>query len=160
MNKKKVIIVSVIVLLIIAIIGILFGVFKGRKNEEEQQEMQTKQEEQIKNVDTYIGELSDGTKINTNAKMNTPSNVGEISLDNIRLTVKNGITTFRANTTNKGASKTELKNITLSLLDEEGKELVKAKGIMQGLEVGESKELGISITSNYINAYGYKIMED
>lgn len=160
MNRKKIIIVSIVILLIIAILGILFAVFKGGKNEEEQQEIETKQEEQIKNVDTYIGELNDGTKINTNAKMNTPSNLGEISLDNIRLTVKNGITTFRANATNKGKSKTELKNVTLILLDEEGKELVKAKGIMQGLEVGESKELGISITSNYINACGYKIMEN
>ncbi|MBO5004822.1 MAG: hypothetical protein J6D03_06225 [Clostridia bacterium] len=160
MNKNKIIIVSVIILLIIAIIGILFVVFKGEKNEEKQQVIQTKQEEQIKNVDTYIGELSDGTKINTNAKMNTPSNLGNLSIDNIRLTLKNGITTFRANVTNKGESATKLKKVKLSLTDKDGKELVKANGIIQEIKEGEAKEIAISITSDYINACGYKLIED
>ena len=46
------------------------------------------------------------------------------------------------------------------LKDKDGKELVSAKGLISSLNADESKELAISITSNYIDACGYEIVED
>lgn len=157
--KKKIIII-VLILLVIISVGIIYTQVKTKKIENEPSNEEVEQKSQITQVDTYIGELQDGSKINTNAKMNAPKELGNLKLDNIRLTLKNGITTFRADVTNNGENKTELKNVTLKLLDENGKELVSAKGIINEIERGKSQELAISITSNYINACGYEVVEN
>ena len=157
--KKKIIIVLML-LVIILVVGIVYVKVENKKVENQPNNVETKQESQITQVDGFIGELSDGTKINTNAKMNEPKDVGNFRLDNIRLTLKNGITTFRANVTNKTENKTELESVTLKLLDENGEELVSVKGIINEIESGKSEELAISITSNYINACGYEVIED
>ena len=159
MNKKKVIIAVVILLIIIAISCIGFALLNNKKSDEQPDE-EVKQESEIKQVDTYIGELRDGSKINTNANMNIATTLGNLSVDNIRLTFKNGVTTFRANVTNNGGDKTKLKSVTLTLLDENGDKLVSAKGVINVLDIGASQELAISITSDYINACGYEIVED
>lgn len=39
-------------------------------------------------MDSYIGKLSDGSQINTNAKMNKSKDLGNLQLTNIRLTLK------------------------------------------------------------------------
>lgn len=161
MKKKKIIIGIIILLIATIIIVVAIKTAKGGKETKSPEPItETKQESQIKQVNTYIGELSDGAKINTNAKVNEPSSLGDLSIDNIRLTLKNGITTFRANVTNNGTTKTELKNINLSLLDEEGKEIVNANGVITPIEASQSQELAISITSNYIDASSYKITEE
>lgn len=161
MKKKRMLLFVVIAIIIILVIcAIIFISKKENKSEEETHNINTKLESEITQVDTYIGQLEDGTKINTNAKMNATTTIGNLSIDNIRLTLKNGVTTFRANVTNNGENKTELKSVTLILLGENGEKLVSAKGLISQIEKGESQELAISITSDYINAYGYEIIED
>lgn len=160
MKKRKIVILVLILLVISLGIGAIIMGLKTKKTDNQPNNEKIKQESQITQVDTYIGELQDGSKINTNAKMNEPKELGNLKFDNIRLTLKNGITTFRANVTNNGENKTELKTITLKLLDENGNELVSAKGIINEIEKGKTQELAISITSNYINACGYEIVEN
>ena len=147
--------------MVIAIIVASVGIVKNKdKNKaQEQQNEDVKQELQISNIENYVGELNDGSKISTNANMNQESDLGDLHLSNIRLTLKNGVTTFRAIVTNNGNNKTELKNITLKLFDENNNELVSAKGILNEIESGANQELAISITSNYINANSYKVSE-
>lgn len=162
MNKKnlKIIIILTVIVLAIAIIIYCFAK-KNIKNTENSNinNGTTTMESEIKKVGEFTGELSDGTKINTNASMNATSTLGDLQIENIRLTLKNGVTTFRASVKNAGTTKTELKNVTLILKDKDGKELVSAKGLISTLNVNESKELAISITSNYIDAYSYEIVE-
>lgn len=57
-------------------------------------------------------------------------------------------------------NKIVLKPITPKLLDENGNELVSAKGIINEIEKGKTQEHAISITSNYINACWYEIVEN
>lgn len=161
MNKKKVII-GIVILMVVAIIAIIVFKKVNNKNESgnEENTVVTNQMSQIEEVDNYKGKLSDGSYINTNAKFNEPSNLGDLFIDNIRLTLKNGVTSFRAMVTNNGENMADFKNVTLTLLDENGKELVKAKGIIPQMEAGKSQELAISVTSNYLNACGYKITEE
>lgn len=163
MNKKnlKIIIILTVIVLIIAITLYCIAKKNNKKVENPTANNETTiMESEIKKVDEFIGELSDGTKINTNAAMNVASTLGNLQVENIRLTLKNGITTFRASVKNSGTTKTELKNVTLILKDKDGKELVSAKGLISSLNADESKELAISITSNYIDACGYEIVED
>lgn len=163
MNKKnlKIIIILTVIVLIIAITLYCIAKKNNKKVENPTANNDTTiMESEIKKVDEFIGELSDGTKINTNAAMNVASTLGNLQIENIRLTLKNGITTFRASVKNSGTTKTELKNVTLILKDKDGKVLVSAKGLISSLNADESKELAISITSNYIDACGYEIVED
>lgn len=163
MNKKnlKIIIILTVIVLIITITLYCIAKKNNKKVENPTANNETTiMESEIKKVDEFIGELSDGTKINTNSAMNVASTLGNLQVENIRLTLKNGITTFRASVKNSGTTKTELKNVTLILKDKDGKELVSAKGLISSLNADESKELAISITSNYIDACGYEIVED
>lgn len=161
MNKRKILFIILVIIVVIAIIVASVGIVKNKdKNKaQEQQNEDVKQELQISNIENYVGELNDGSKISTNANMNQESDLGDLHLSNIRLTLKNGVTTFRAIVTNNGNNKTELKNITLKLFDENNNELVSAKGILNEIESGANQELAISITSNYINANSYKVSE-
>lgn len=161
MNKRKILFIILAIIVVIAIIVASVGIVKNKdKNKvQEQQTEDVKQELQISNIENYVGELNDGSKISTNANMNQESDLGDLHLSNIRLTLKNGVTTFRAIVTNNGNNKTELKNITLKLFDENNNELVSAKGILNEIESGANQELAISITSNYINANSYKVSE-
>ena len=161
MNKRKILFIILAIIVVIAIIVTSIGIVKNKdKNKaQEQQNEDVKQELQISNIENYVGELNDGSKISTNANMNQESDLGDLHLSNIRLTLKNGVTTFRAIVTNNGNNKTELKNITLKLFDENDNELVSAKGILNEIESGANQELAISITSNYINANSYKVSE-
>ena len=158
MNKKKIITIVLVVVSLIAIIGGITAVILNKKKNNNFSSSNTVQESQIKNVENFVGELDDGTKINTNAKFNAPSEVGDYSLDNIRLTLKNGITTFRATVKNNGNTKTVLKEVTLVLLNENGEEIAKAKGIINEIAPGSSQEFSTSITSDYIHACGYKLI--
>lgn len=161
MNKRKILFIILAIIVVIAIIVASVGIVKNKdKNKaQEQQNEDVKQELQISNIENYVGELNDGSKISTNANMNQESDLGDLHLSNIRLTLKNGVTTFRAIVNNNGNNKTELKNITLKLFDENNNELVSAKGILNEIESGANQELAISITSNYINANSYKVSE-
>ena len=61
--------------------------------------------------------------------------------------------------TNNGNTQTELKEVTLVLLNENGEEMTKAQGILNQAAPGASQELNISITADYIHAAGYKLSE-
>lgn len=157
--KKKILILIVVVIILVAVVGGIMAVLKNKKKIEDSSQTNVAQESQIKNVENFVGELNDGTKINTNAKFNSPSTLGEFSIKNIRLTLKNGITTFRATVTNNGTTQTELKEVILVLLNESGEEMATAHGIINKVAPGDSQELVIAITSDYIHAGGYKLIE-
>lgn len=159
MNKKKIIIIVSVVVILAVIIGGIIAAIKIKQKPSSPSPTNTVKESQIKNVKDFVGELEDGTKVNTNAKFKTPSTLGDYSIDNIRLTMKNGITTFRATATNNGNTQTELKEVTLVLLNENGEEMTKAQGILNQAAPGASQELNISITADYIHAAGYKLSE-
>ena len=45
----------------------------------------------------------------------------------------------------------------ITLLDYEGNELTTVPGIIKELEVGETTQLNISLTSDYVNAYDFRV---
>lgn len=104
--------------------------------------------------------IEDGTKVNTRIKVNEAKNVNGLLVTNIQLTEKGGLTTLLANVTNKTEQRTEFKRLKVVFLDENGKEFASTIAFLTPLEVGETTQLNTSATSNYINAYDFRVIED
>lgn len=69
------------------------------------------------------------------------------------------MTNLLADVTNKSNSKTGIKTLKITLLDIDGNELTTVTGIVNELEVNASTQLNISMTSDYINAYDFRVVE-
>lgn len=91
--------------------------------------------------------------------MTEDKKIGNLTISNIQLTTKSGMTTLLADVVNEGTTKTELKMIGVNLLNEKGETLTSVTGVIDALEPGASSQLNIAMTSNYINAYDLEIFE-
>ena len=151
-NKKTIIILVIAVILIIAVVAIYLinraGNSDGNgKNQTENQ------------VESYVQEIEDGIKVNTSTAMNTSKTLGDLLITNIQLSNRSGMTSFLADVTNNGTEATQVKTIQITLLSYDGEELAKLTGVINSLEPGETTELNIATTSNYITAYDFRIEE-
>ncbi len=106
---------------------------------------------------SYVEEIEDGVKINKSTKLNEAKEIDGLTIANIQLTTESGMTTLLADVTNHSSAKTEVKSIEITLLNEDGAELTKVTGIINALDVGESTQLNIAMTSDYVNAYDFKV---
>lgn len=148
MKKKIVSIIVIVIMIVIFAIGV--GIFLNKKD--------TPEEEIIES--SPIKELEDGTKLNTRTKLNEAKSVNGLLVSNIQLTEKDGMTTLLANVTNKTETRTEFKRLKIIFLDENGNEISSATAFLNPLEAGETTQLNASATSNYINAYDFKVVEN
>lgn len=149
-KNKKILICLIIIALIIAISTIIV------KNNKKEQDKKT--EENTVN-ESYVEEIEDGIKINKSTKLNETKEVGGLTISNIQLSKESGMTNLLADVTNKSNSKTGIKTLKITLLDIEGNELTTVTGIVNELEVNASTQLNISMTSDYINAYDFRVVE-
>ena len=78
-------------------------------------------------------------------------------ITNIQLTTKDGMTTLLADVTNNSGASTEVRPVQITLLKQDGSELVTVTGIIDKLEVGGTTQLNIAMTSNYIEAYDFQV---
>lgn len=142
------------ILLAIIIIVIIFIIFNKKKEEEEKVQESTNNLSVFDtNLGEYVKEVETGTKINISPKLNQDKKIEDLDVTNIQLTTTSGITTLIADVANNTQNATSWKNIKAVFLDENGKELFSAKGIVSSLNVGETTKLSISMSSNYIAAY-------
>ena len=149
-KNKKILICLIIIVLIIAISTIIV------KNNKKEQNKKT--EENTVN-ESYVEEIEDGIKINKSTKLNETKEVGGLTISNIQLSKESGMTNLLADVTNKSNSKTGIKTLRITLLDIDGNELTTVTGIVNELEVNASTQLNISMTSDYINAYDFRVVE-
>lgn len=149
-NKKIIIILVIAVILIIAVVAIYLINKKGSSDENENTQNE---------VESYVEEVKDGVKLNTSTAMNTSKTLGNLLITNIQLTNRSGMTNLLAEVVNNSEEATPLKTVEITLLSYDGEELVKLTGVINSLEPGESTELNIATTSNYITAYDFRIEE-
>ena len=152
-NKKsaKIVIILIIVLLVILIFLIQRN-FNRNDGEISPGQNNT--------VDSYVEEIEAGVKINKSTKLNEAKDVNGLLITNIQLTTESGMTTLLADVTNNTGSRTEVQTVNITLLDYDGKELTTVTGIIDGLEVGATTQLNIAMTSDYINAYDFKVTQN
>ena len=152
-NKNNKMIKSIMILLVIilAIIGIVFLVKNNSKEDEQNQNNETTTRP------SYVEEIESGVKINKSTKLNEAKEVSGYQITNIQLTTESGMTTLLADVTNNTANKTGVQMVDITLLDEDGKELTTVTGIIDELEAGEKTQLNIAMTSDYVNAYDFRV---
>ena len=144
-----------IVIAIILIVIVVVAVKKSRDNESIS--ATTNPDNQNTMGNSYVQEIEDGVKLNTSSKMNEAKEAGGFKFNNIQLTTKDRITTLLMDVTNISGTATELKNVEITLLDQSGNELTTVKGVITALENNASTQLNIATTSDYIEAYDFRI---
>lgn len=157
-NLREIIlcILAIVFLIVIIItIRIIFARKELKRQEIENAVIQQSQELKITNsvTEEYVKETNDGTKINTNPKLNTAKELDGLQITNIQLTSSNGITTLLADVTNNSNSATDLKEVLVEFLDKDGKELTTVNGVIMPLEKGASTKFNTSVSADYITAY-------
>ena len=147
--KKRNIIIILAVIAVIAII--IFAVNKNsNKNKGENQTEEN-------NTEKYVQVLEDGTKLNTSSELSKAKQVGAYKFENMQLTEQGSQTVLLADVTNTGSSATELQLVDVTLLDKNGKEIVKVGGIISPLQPGAKTQFNTSMTLDYANTYDFKI---
>lgn len=158
-NKK---LLKIIILIIIVIISIIICVILSRKKFKKQEDVENDIQQGITLYDTklseYVKETESGIKINVSPKLNQDKKIGNLTITNIQLTSSKGIATLLADVTNTSNENTEFKNIKAIFLDEEGKEIYTAKGVIPALKIGQSTRLNISMSDNIVS-YDVKFEE-
>ena len=148
MKKKEKRRIMLLVVIIVIFIIILVTVKNNRNNEENEIENQTKE---------YVKILEDGTKQNVSKELNQNKEIEGIQISNIRLTEQLGQTILLAEVNNLTEAEKETIGIRIILLDKEQKEIGQMLGVIPSLKQGETKQLNIGITEDYVNAYNFKI---
>ena len=146
-SKRMLLIAIILVFLIICII------FFAQKNNENN----ISNTSQNETTQGYVEEIEPGVKINKSTKLNEAKDVNGLLITNIQLTTESGMTTLLADVTNNTGAKTEVQTVDITLLDNNGQELTTVTGIISELEAGATTQLNIAMTSDYINAYDFKV---
>ena len=154
-NKKKNVLKPFILLIIILLIILIIAIISINKNNKNPEKNISNGEEN--KVESYVEEIETGLKINKSTKLNEAKEVQGLKITNIQLSTKDGMTTLLADVINNSGTKTALKTVEITLIDKEGNELTKVTGIIDSLDVGERKQLNIGMTSDYVNAYDFKV---
>lgn len=152
-NEKKIILVLLIILAVV--VGI--KIFKNKKNINNTVQNNTVQVSQKE--EEYVEYLDDGTKLNTSNALSKERKLGDLKITNITLSNQNGQTRLLADVKNTGKSNSEQKLVSVTILDKDGKQLITLKGLIVALKPGEKTQLNIGVTSDFSNAYDFKIEE-
>ena len=150
-KSKRILLFAVIIILII--ICIIF--FKQKNNEND-----ISGANQNETTQGYVEEIEPGVKINNSTKLNEAKEINGLLITNIQLTTESGMTTLLADVINNTGSKTEVQTVDITLLDNNGQELTTVTGIISELEAGATTQLNIAMTSDYINAYNFRVTTD
>lgn len=146
-NEKRMIL---ILLVILAVALVIFFTTKNNKNAEEVVQGET-QQNQVE--EKYVEVQEDGTKVNVSNKLNQTKTVSGYRFENIRFTEKNGETVLLADVTNTTKSETPLKSVDITLLNDQGKEIITIGGLVQAMQPGETTQFNTSMTLDYANTY-------
>lgn len=150
-NKKKVIIIALLILVILVGIKILIGNNKNRKNVNNANTGNAAIDE--KNVKT----LSDGTRLNNSTKMQEIKTIDGLEISNIQLTEKDNVSILLGTVTNKTNETKGDYPVNIIIYDENEKEITTIGGYIGEVNPGESTQLNSSATFDYANAYDFRI---
>ena len=157
-NRKNNLIKFILIIIVLIIISIIIALVLNRNKDKEQ--INSNNETNTLKEESYIEEIEDGVKINKSSKLNEVKEINGLLITNIQLTTKDGMTTLLADVQNNSGVKTDVKTLQITLLNKDGSELTTVTGIVNGLEIGETTQLNIAMTSDYVNAYDFRVSEN
>ena len=152
-KKEKRMILILLVVLVIAIVAFIISknANKGNKGTE------NNTTEENTAVEEFVEVLEDGTKLNTSEQLSKTKQVGAYKFENMQLTEQGSQTVLLADVTNTSSSATDLQLVDVTLLDKDGKEIIKVGGIISPLQPGAKTQFNTSMTLDYANSYDFKI---
>ena len=157
-NRKNNLIKFILIIIVLIIISIIIALVLNRNKDKEQ--INNNNETNTLEEESYIEEIEDGVKINKSSKLNEVKEINGLLITNIQVTTKDGMTTLLADVQNNSGVKTDVKTLQITLLNKDGSELTTVTGIVNGLEIGETTQLNIAMTSDYVNAYDFRVSEN
>ena len=164
-NKaEKQMILLLFALTVIAVIVICVVVIVNRGEEPANEGTQAQVQDQSQGKETtqvaekYVQTLSEGTKLNTSAKLSETKTVDGLEVSNIELTMSDGQTLFLANVKNNTGADMGVKAVDIILVDDEGNEITTLHGVMDSVKAGETVQLNAKTTLDFSNAYDAQIV--
>lgn len=146
-KKEKILIILLLgIVLIMAILAIV-------KNQKESQKNIV---EEINEEEEFTRILEDGTKLNVSTKLNETKMVDKLKIYNIQLTSKNDQTVFLADV--ESSEDKEITLVDIVLLNKNGNELTTITGLIGKTKAGGVQQLNCVVTSDYANAYDFKVI--
>lgn len=145
MKNKKIILILLTILIIIAVIIMVSIKNKGNNKET------------IDNSIYWVTTDENGKKTNNSEKMEELKTFEGLTLKKEELVSYDSKTEMLINVNNTTQTDIQLIPIVITLLDKEGTELVKLKGIINPTKVGESTKIYMVSSLDYTDAYDYKI---
>lgn len=161
-RNKGINLATIIVILILIIITVVVTrKIIARNNKNEQVNNVTNQiENQVENeTEKNVKVLEDGTKLNISSKLKENKKIDNLEIKDIQLTYKDGVTNLLCNIQNISNKKTDIQNVNITLLNEQGKTIYTMQGIIEEVNAGEIKQFNTSITADFANAYDFKIVK-
>ena len=143
----------ILILVAIAIITTL-AIITNRKGKE----VNSDATEENKVVEEFVQVLEDGTKLNISTKLSETKIVDGLKIGNIQLTMQNGQSVLLADAENDTGKDIDIMLLDIILLDKNGNELTTIAGIVGDLKAGEKQQLNSSVTSDYANAYDFRVV--
>ena len=143
-----------ILLAVLAIVIIALVINKNAKKENKENKAETANNTV---AEEFVQVLEDGTKLNTSEQLSKTKQVGAYKFENMQLTEQGSQTVLLADVTNTGSTATELQLVDVTLLDKNGKEIIKIGGIISPLQPGAKTQFNTSMTLDYANTYDFKI---
>lgn len=153
MKKKEKRGLLILILVAIAIITTL-AIITNRKGKE----VNSDSTEENKVVEEFVQVLENGTKLNTSTKLSETKIVDGLKIGNIQLTMQNGQSVLLADAENDTGKDIDIMLLDIILLDKNGNELTTIAGIVGDLKAGEKQQLNSSVTSDYANAYDFRVV--
>ena len=153
MSKKEKRGLLILILVAIAIITTL-AIITNRKGKE----VNSDATEENKVVEEFVQVLEDGTKLNISTKLSETKIVDGLKIGNIQLTMQNGQSVLLADAENDTGKDIDIMLLDIILLDKNGNELTTIAGIVGDLKAGEKQQLNSSVTSDYANAYDFRVV--
>lgn len=155
MKKEKrglliLIIVAILIIEAILIITVL-AIMVNKKWKETNSSVTEEAEE-------FVQVLEDGTKLNISTKLSETKIVDGLKIENIQLTMKNGQSVLLAEVENNTGKDIDIMLLDIILLDKNENEIATIAGIIGELKAGEKQQLNSSVTSDYANAYDFKVV--
>ena len=159
-NKKGLRLIDIIIAIIaiVIVIAIVANINKKKDNTNKLENSVVDEKEQ-KVEEKNVIELEDGTKLNVSSKLNENKALGDLAIKNIQLTYKDGVTNILATVENIKKEKIPMTNVSIQLLDENGKEIYTLNGIIEETKAGETASMNCSITADFANAYDFEIVK-
>ncbi len=155
-NEKRWI-VLLIAVLVIAIVLIVVLVNGRAKNKEQMPENNVDTNQEVQNVEQYVTQLDDGTKLNNSELFNSVKTYKDLEISNIQFTEKNGLSVLLADVKNNATTTHEEEVVKIVLLGENDETIATLRVLIGKIEPGETSQINTTASADYANAKDFKV---